>query len=107
VSTYLRAEYPMSTESISTAPVPISAPNKFPRAVPCEYSGHTPEYICVHTYTVHTPAACLRTCRMQLVLTPILYEYPLPAVAWEPSSGSARARTSALQSTALRSSALR
>ena len=39
VGTYWPAEYPVSTESISTASVPISAPREFPRAVPCEYSG--------------------------------------------------------------------
>jgi hypothetical protein len=66
----------VSTESISTASVPISAPPELPRAVPCEYSGRTPAYICVHVHTVHTPAACLRTCRMRLVLTPIPVRLP-------------------------------
>jgi hypothetical protein len=66
----------VSTESISYMAVPISAARELPRAVPCEYSGRTPAYICVHAHTLHTPAACLCTCRMHLVLTPIPVRIP-------------------------------
>ncbi len=56
--------------------VPISAARELPRAVPCEYSGRIPAYICVRAHTLHTPAACLCTCRMHLVLTPIPVRIP-------------------------------